>query len=106
MSKFSTQLSGTHRELRESRANSAAKQASSAQDELVSSLRREVGRLELDIESHTDIAPTSSIQLRLENFDAKSWVERLQDLKIQLLEARAKLQVAEDTRREWFDETK
>lgn len=106
MNKFAKQLSGSHQDIRASRAQSAAKQAAAAQDELVSSLRRELSTIELEIEGHSDIAPSNSTQLRLENFDGRSWVIKLHDLKLKQIELQVKLKVAEDTRAEWFDEAK
>jgi len=104
MSKFLKHLSGSNHDIRATRAQSATKQASSAQDELISGLLREVSTVELEIENHSDIAPAHSTQLRLENFNGQAWVTKLQELKLKLIELQVRLQVAKDTRAEWFGE--
>lgn len=100
--KFIEMLTARCSDIKASRAANLALAAQTAQSQLVNALQMEYTQLKMAIDAHTDLAPSSAIQLKLDNFDSKEWVEKLQMLKQQAYEKEIDLRLAEETYREFF----
>lgn len=113
MNKFIKNLTLSDSGIKEKRARILGEQAKTAQQDLVTRLTKEKNSLDLKLDSLQDLAPDQNTSLRPggENFNADTWVNQIQDTKIELLNKQIELKIATETFTEWFtaapaDETK
>lgn len=104
MNKFVKQLTANESGIKTRRATIIGNQAKTAQDKLVLNLRSQKEELESRQSNLEDLGPDSTISLKPvgDNFDASAWVQEVQNTKVELLNIKIQLEVAEKTLSEWF----
>jgi len=87
------------------RAQAAANQVQLQQEQLVTSLRLEVARIDASLQKVTDVGPDTTDSLRPvnHNFDAHSFVRNVQELSVAKRNAKIELDIAIANYREMFD---
>lgn len=90
------------------RATHLADTAKLSQESLMNTLKTKKAELEGRIINLTDLAPTSKDSLApgVEDFNAKNWVEELQNLKLQLYDLEVSIKLAKETYSEYFSDIK
>lgn len=108
MNKFAKNLAATHEEIKEKRAKNIAASALAAQEELIRGIEGEIRGYENELMDLEDLNTDSTTSLNpgKSEFDANSWVSRMQDVKINLLNKQVELKVAKETFTEYFTEAK
>ena len=106
MNKFVTLISSNGNEALKRRATTIAQNAEVAQQNLVNNLKQRKIEIDLKIADLTDLAPDSSVSLRPGNkdWDAKKWVNDLQQAKQDRYSIEIQLKLAEETYNEYFGE--
>lgn len=106
MSLFTNKITAGNTGILADRARNLAEQAKLEQETLVGNKKREVLRLEQELDKLTDLAPdnTTSLTPGGKDFNAADWVGKLHNVKIKLIEAQVHLQAAEETLATWFSE--
>lgn len=102
MSKFISTLTKSNKDIMKDRAENVGKKTALKQKALVDRLEGEVLDLEGKIQDLTDLAPESSTSLKPQDFDEENWVRNMQEYKVQLLNKRIELKIAQETQKEWF----
>jgi hypothetical protein len=104
MKKFVANLSASGNNIRQDRAAALAQQVEIEQDTLVNSLRMDLLRKEAELNSLADLGPSTTYDLRVggKEFNPKAWVTAVQACKVELLNIRVQLELAEETRKVWF----
>lgn len=105
ITKFESILTQNFSEIKRSRANLLCDSAKTTQEKLVNDKKAVVLRIKREIDNLTDIAPSTITQLKLDNFNAEEWVDKLQELRCELYEAEIELDIAQKTYNEFFVET-
>ena len=90
------------------RATHLADTAKLSQESLMNTLKTKKAELEGRIINLTDLAPTSkdSLAPRVVDFNAKNWIEELQNLKLQLYDLEVSIKLANETYSEYFVDKK
>ena len=90
------------------RATHLAYTAKLSQESLMNTLKTKKAELEGRIINLTDLAPTSKDSLApgVVDFNAKNWVEELQNLKLQLYDLEVSIKLANETYSEYFVDKK
>jgi hypothetical protein len=106
MNKFVTGLVQDATGIKKQRATSLGKETADAQIDLIRALEKEKRDLENELMNLTDLSPENEFDLRptSKNFNASTWVAKLQEIKVSLLEVQIQLNVAFATQKEWFEE--
>ena len=104
--KFTTNLTLSNKEIKGKRADLLSADASDAQQDLVRELSANVRDLERTIMNLEDLSPdsTTSLHPTKGSFDAKKWVEDMQEAKVQLKMSKIELKLAKETLEEYFTE--
>ncbi len=105
MTKFESILTQNFSEIKRSRANLLCDSAKTTQEKLVNDKKAVVLKLKRAIDNLTDLAPSTITQLKLDNFNAEEWVNKLQELRCELYEAEIELDIAQKTYDEFFVES-
>ena len=108
MNKFAQILSREHSSIREARAKNISEEALYAQEEIIRNLekkKRELDKVLLDLQ---DLAPSTTFSLDVTNgkFDAENWAKKLQETKVSIKLVDVELDIAKETKEDFFGETK
>jgi len=108
MNKFQKNLTASNSEIKAARAKAIAESAAAEQRSIILELEGELRKLnnqKMDLE---DLSPDSELSLRPArgDFDAVTWVRKMQNIKVAILNKEIELQVATETENEYFLETK
>ena len=69
----------------------------------LNSIKGEISNLELKKSTHTDLAPSTTIDLaQNKNFNPVEWVNELLKIEEQLVELNVQLEIAQKSYNEWF----
>lgn len=106
MSKFITNLVQDADGIKLQRATALSKETADAQIDLIRGLEKEQRELENELMNLTDLSPDNAFDLKPggKNYNATTWVKKMQEINIALLELEIQLSVARDTQTEWFSE--
>lgn len=101
---FTSNLSKSNSEIKESRAKRIGQQAEMAQDDLVRVLKSDVLDIEAKLDDLEDLSPNTTMSLNPTKgeFKAKEWVAAIQLLSVELEEKKFELTVAEKTYAKYF----
>lgn len=105
---FQKQLSRSNSKIREDRAKRIAEAARDAQLKLVMDLKAQKRKLENELDGMTDLSSdnqTTSMNVISPNWDADQFMSQIQKLKTDIKMIDIKIQIAEETTKEWFDES-
>lgn len=88
------------------RATQINTQAALAVDRRIANLKTEQAELKLKLEDLTDFAPETTQSLRpgVANWDPERWADNILNVKTRLYENAIRLQIAEQTKAEFFGE--
>lgn len=108
MSKFSTKLASTNKDIMADRAEMLGEEVALEVSTFVGGLKKEVLNLKNKINRLTDLSPNSKDSLRPggENFDSVRWVKELHEASLDLKLKQVELEVAESIQNEWFSDEK
>ena len=107
--KFLELISDNSSEALKGRAENLAKLTQLEVNSFVSELEREKLLYQNKLNKLTDLAPNTTIDLKLscgDDFDAKSWVKELHKIKMELRLLATKIEEARAIQEEWFEEDK
>lgn len=106
MNNFAKNLAKSNKEIKEQRAEIVGNDAAMAQEDLVRNLKKKQNSLKSKLLSLQDLNCDSKDSLNpvRSDFDADKWVQEVQDTKVELLNVKIELKVAEETNEEWFSE--
>lgn len=104
MNKFVTGLVQDASGIKKQRATALGKETADAQIDLIRVLEKEKRELDNELMNLTDLSPENEFDLRptSKNFNATTWVKKLQEIKVELLNVGVQLEVALETQKEWF----
>lgn len=104
MSKFVNMLSASDSAIKETRAKQLAEDTILEVDAFITSLRRELSKLNNKLTSLTDLAPDNTYSLRpgSKDFDASKWMNELHETKMEIKLKTIELEVANEIKNEWF----
>ncbi len=104
MSKFSTKLAASNKEIMSDRADMLGEEVSLEVSTFVSGIKKDVLALKNKINRLTDLSPNSKDSLRPggDNFDSVKWVKELHESTLDLKLKQVELEVAEAIQNEWF----
>jgi hypothetical protein len=104
MNKFEHNLNLSNKEIRENRATLITEEVKDAMAEAVRIAKKTQRDLEVKLLGLTDLHPNSKLSLRVmkEEFVAIHWVNELNTLKLQILNATVAVKIAEESEKEWF----
>lgn len=105
--KFIQTIVSTDKALKK-RAEAMATEAEIEMTAMVNEYKRRKAKLELKLASLTDLSPdsTTSLNPRSKDWNPKSWVTELQNVKLELADVKLALETAEATYKEFFSEIK
>ena len=108
MNKFEEIVGNNSNAVLARRATHLADTAKLSQESLMNTLKTKKAELEGKIIDLTDLAPTSKDSLApgVEGFNAKNWVEELQNLKLELYDLEVSIKLANETYNEYFSDIK
>ena len=108
MNKFEEIVGNNSNAVLARRATHLADTAKLSQESLMNTLKTKKAELEGRIINLTDLAPTSKDSLApgVEGFNAKNWVEELQNLKLVLYDLEVSIKLANETYNEYFSDIK
>ena len=108
MNKFEEIVGNNSNAVLARRATHLADTAKLSQESLMNTLKTKKAELEGKIIDLTDLAPTSKDSLApgVEDFNAKNWVEELQNLKLELYDLEVSIKLANETYNEYFSDIK
>lgn len=108
MNKFEEIVGNNSNAVLARRATHLADTAKLSQESLMNTLKTKKADLEGKIIDLTDLAPTSKDSLApgVEGFNAKNWVEELQNLKLELYDLEVSIKLANETYNEYFSDIK
>ena len=108
MNKFEEIVGNNSNAVLARRATHLADTAKLSQESLMNTLKTKKAELEGKIINLTDLAPTSKDSLApgVVDFNAKNWVEELQNLKLQLYDLEVSIKLANETYSEYFVDKK
>jgi hypothetical protein len=103
-SKFLSSLTESSSGIKEKRASILERSTELAMNTAIQEKQQKVNDLEIKIENLTDLSPENTYSLRPGNpdFNEKEWVKELLDSKLELKIAEMELEVAMETKEEWF----
>ena len=107
MNKFEKLISANSNSTLKRRAGIISNEAKMAQEDIVATINRAINQEELKLMSLTDFAPTQTTSLQPGNFaegGATEWVQELQKCKENLYNLKIKLNIANETYKEYFVE--
>lgn len=106
-SKFQKHLELGHKDIKGKRATIMFEQGKDHSEEYVRNLRKQKRQLEHDLLDLEDfhVGNTTSLYVTKEGFASKEWIEQLNKTKVNLKLLQVKVDIAEETHKEWFDET-
>ena len=106
MNKFSKTLSASDKTIKEARAQMLSDTTILEVDAKVSGLKRELNTLKNKITQLTDLAPDNTYSLRPggKDYNPVKWIEELHQTKMDLKLKTIELEIAEEIKKEWFDE--
>jgi hypothetical protein len=106
MNKFAKTLSASDKSIKEARAQMLADTTILEVDAKVSGLKRELNTLKNKITQLTDLAPDNTYSLRPggKDYNPVKWIEELHQTKMDLKLKTIELEIAEEIKKEWFDE--
>jgi hypothetical protein len=96
MNKFATGIVQDASSIKKQRATALGKETADAQIDLIRALEKEKRELDNELMNLTDLRSASK------NFNATTWVKKLQEIKVELLNVEVQLEVAFETQKEWF----
>jgi hypothetical protein len=105
VSKFAEQLSRDNSSIRDDRAKRISESVADAQDTLIRSIKDRIRKAEGELDSMLDLSSdnqTTSMNVISPSFNADTFVTRINDLKVQISLDNIKLQIALETKEEWF----
>ena len=105
--KFISNLTASNSEIKAARAKMVGEDVLDASEELLRNLKQEKRDLERRLLNLSDMNRDSELSLKVvkDNFDAKAWIKEIQDIKVELANKEVELQLAQDTHKEWFEES-
>jgi len=108
MSKFATNLKKSNKAIKAQRADIIAESTQAEHEDLVRDLKKTRRELRTKLMGLEDLSPDSQFSNNVVkgDFDAKAWAKSMQSIKVEILNNKIELQVAEETTKEWFSETK
>ena len=108
MNKFEEIVGNNSNAVLARRATHLADTAKLSQESLMNTLKTKKAELEGKIINLTDLAPTSKDSLApgVADFNAKNWVEELQNLKLKLYDLEVSIKLANETYSEYFVDKK
>ena len=106
MSKFIKNLVKDAEGIKLQRATLLSKETADAQVDLIRGLEKEQRELQNELMNLTDLSPDNAFDLKPggKNYDAKLWVQKMQQIKVALEEIAIQLDIANETTREWFSD--
>lgn len=106
MTKFKNQLCQSAEGIKAQRATFLEECATAEQNRLIQELEDQRRALTSKMMALTDIFPDSTFSTLAakQDFDAKTWVHDIQDLKVELATNAIELKLARETSLEWFTE--
>ena len=107
MNKFEKLISDNSNSTLKRRAGIISNEAKMAQEDIVATIKRAINQEELKLMSLTDFAPSHTTSLQPDNFEqggATEWAQELQKCKENIYNLNIKLQLANDTYKEYFAE--
>ena len=106
MNKFSKTLSASDKTIKEARAQMLSDTTILEVDAKVSGLKRELNTLKNKITQLTDLAPDNTYSLRPggKDYNPVKWIEELHQAKMDLKLKTIELEIAEEIKKEWFEE--
>lgn len=104
--KFISNLTQSSNDIREKRAEFAAKDTEEVSLNVVTKERKALRDLERSIDKLSDTNRDSELSLKVaaDTFDSESWVKSMLSLELQLVNQKIKTKVAEDFHKKWFGE--
>jgi hypothetical protein len=106
MGKFLRKMTQTGDGTLMARAMQIDTQAAIEMDNIIAELKSEKAQLQLNLEDLTDFAPETTQSLRpgVANWNPKTWARNIVNIKTKLYENAIRLQIAEQTKAEFFGE--
>lgn len=106
MNKFSKMLSSSSKEIRGARAAFLSEDVKASQETLIRNLEEELRGLNRQLIDATDLYPDSELTLMVtrKDFNPAKWTEKIQALKLAIIDKKEELDVAKETYNEWFSE--
>jgi len=106
-SKFQKHLELGHKDIKGKRATIMFEQGKDVSEEFVRNLRKKKRQLEHDLLDLEDfhVNHTTSLKVTADGFNSEDWIKGLNTTKVNIKLLQVKLDVAEQTHKEWFDET-
>lgn len=105
VSRFAEQLSRDNSSIRTDRAKRISESVSEAQDKLIFAIRDKVRKAQGELDSMMDLSSdnhTTSMNVVSPEFNADTFVSRINELKVIISLESEKLIIAEETKEEWF----
>lgn len=102
--KFVSRITASDSSIKESRAKNLEMTVKMEVEDLIRKLTKDKLALETEIEKLSDLAPDTTYSLRPggKDFDARSWVTKLHQAKLDLKLKNIELEEAESILNEWF----
>lgn len=101
--KFMQALTQNVSNLKAARARLLSDSARLVAESRLNDLKAAKASLEMEIEKHSDLAPTEVTSTRfVENFDAKKWVNDLHEMNRKMYDLEIELKIAQDLYDTWF----
>ena len=106
MNKFTKQISASSNKTLARRAATLSQAVEVAANSLINDLKAQKSQIELTLADLMDFAPdtTDSLRVGTKDFDAKEWINKVQEQKEMLYDVTISLQLAEETYKELFTE--
>lgn len=104
-SKFVAQLKRSNSKIRVDRARRIGTMVSNSHARLVMDLEEKIAKKEDELEAMMDLSTdnqTTSLNVISPNFDAAAFVEKVNNIKVDLRLLKIKLEIAQETTKEWF----
>lgn len=103
---FVSQLKRSNSKIRSDRAVRIGNKVSNAHARMCMDLEEKVAGMEDQLEAMMDLSTdnqTTSLNVVSPNFDASEFVSKVNDLKVKIKIVKEKLEIAQETTKEWFN---